>query len=67
MVEIKTDLEMGTCKVFVHTDLFEIFLFEWNRAWAKVTAIPQQNSKGDGKGGTKDSAQQIRLLFDMMQ
>ena len=65
VVKVKTDLEMGTCKVFVHTDLFEIFLMDWNRAWAKVTTIPKQTTKGDGKGGTKDAAQQIRVPFEI--
>ena len=66
IVKVKTDIEMGISKVFIHKDLFEIFLRGWEAAWNKVTVAPsssKSNTKSSGKGIAEE--RRIRVPFEV--
>ena len=66
IVKVKTDIEMGISKVFIHKDLFEIFLRGWEAAWNKVTVAPsssKSNTKSSGKGIAEE--RRIRVPFEI--
>ena len=66
IVKAKTDIEMGVCKVFIHKDLFEIFLKSWETAWNKVTTVPAL-SKSGAKSSVRNAAEdrRIRVPFEI--
>ena len=66
IVKVKTDIEIGISKVFIHKDLFEIFLRGWEAAWNKVTVAPsssKSNTKSSGKGIALE--RRIRVPFEI--
>ena len=66
IVKTKMDIEMGVCKVFIHKDLFEIFLKSWETAWNKVTTVPAL-SKSGAKSSVRNAAEnrRIRVPFEI--
>ena len=62
--KVKTDIEMGICKVFIHKDLFEIFLRGWEVAWNKATTAPS-SPKSSAKSSHMEEEHRIRVPFEI--
>lgn len=66
ILKVKTDIEMGTCKVFIHKDLFEVILHGWEAAWDKVTTAPpppKPIAKGHGKSEPEE--RRVRVPYEI--